>query len=317
MYTVTVQLQDGTSLHHDLKDGGAVVVGRTRQSDFVIESDHAVSSRHLRLSDDGGQLYVEDLGSTNGSYLESERLEPGRLYPLSAEQPLYIGASLLTVAAELSWEKTRIGGPTYKPKFVGVLYTDIVQSTAMTARLGQERALAVLEWHNQMFRERFKKFAGRETKFTGDGFEAVFASVNDALSCAASCQRALARRNYEDTSGLVLDVRMGINGGEAPTSGKKVFGMPLILAARVMSEASAAQIFVPDHVMGIVAGSLWRFAPLGQRQLKGLEHPVALSEVLWRADPNLLSQPEVFTPQSANGKEPGKAGRRRPTQPIQ
>ncbi len=321
MYTLTIRLQDGqTSLRHDLKDETSLIVGRTRQSDLIVESDHAISSRHVRIGDESGSLFIEDLGSTNGTWIEGEKLEPGRRYPLAINQAVLIGTSELTVSPEFSFERTRVGGPTYKPKFVGVLYTDIVQSTAMTRRLGDERAMTLLGWHNQMFRERFKKYNAigkKESKFTGDGFEAVFNSVNDALACAASCQRALARRNHDDPTGFVLEVRMGINGGEAPSSGQRVYGMPLILAARVMSEAGAGQIFVPAHVMGIVAGSLWRFTPIGERRLKGLDEPMPLHEVNWRADPNAFTQPEALA--SANGAEPAPArgGRARATEAIE
>jgi class 3 adenylate cyclase len=323
VYTITLKLQDGQNeLKHDLKDGQCLVVGRTKLSDFAIEDDHAISSRHLRICDAGG-LQIEDLGSTNGTWLESEKLVPGQQYPLPLHQEVQLGTSLLTVTPTLSLDQTRVGAPTFKPKFVGVLYTDIVQSTVMTRRLGDERAMEMLAWHNQMFRERFRKFNAigkRESKFTGDGFEAVFNSVNDALACAASCQRALARRNHDDSTGFHLDVRMGINGGEAPSSGQRVYGMPLILAARVMSEAVAAQVLVPAHVMGIVAGSLWRFTPVGDRRLKGLEEPMPLFEVNWRADPNLMGGLDLLAHASDNGQNAGtppRGGRGRATEAIQ
>jgi len=320
VYTIKIRLEDGqTSLEHDLKDGGSLVVGRTRQSDLVVETDHAISSRHLRVGADGASLYIEDLGSTNGTWMEAEKLEPGRRYPLELNRPVLIGTSELRVSPELSWERTRVGGPIYKPKFVGVLYTDIVQSTVMTRRLGDERALSLLEWHNGMFRERFKRYNAigkKESKFTGDGFEAVFNSVNDALACAASCQRALRDRNRDDSSGFVLDVRMGINGGEAPSSGQRVYGMPLILAARVMAEAGAAQILVPEHVKGIVAGSLWRFIPAGERQLKGLDEPMTLYEVNWHKDPNASTDPELLARANGGERAPLKGGKARATEAI-
>jgi class 3 adenylate cyclase len=300
--------------------GGQCVIGRVaRRSDLVIV-DQAVSGEHVRISEEAGELTIEDLQSRNGTYLDAERLVPGKRYPLRLDQPVYIGASLLLVTMEQSWEVTRIGAPAYKPKFVGVLYTDMVQSTAMTARLGQDRALALLEWHNQTLRDRFKKFGGRETKFTGDGFEAIFSSVSDALSCAASCQRALARRNHEDSTGLALEVRMGINGGEAPASGRRVYGMPLILSARVMNQAKAGQILVTSHVPGIVAGSLWRFTSVGMHSLKGLDRPVELFEVDWHDDPNLKASADLINAVKLNGQAPAPQGGRRqpiPTAPIE
>jgi class 3 adenylate cyclase len=295
MITVMVRQADGRSVSRELRNGQCVVGRAARQSDLVVE-DQAVSKAHLRISEERGELFVEDLESSNGTFLESERLLAGRKYPLQSGQAVYVGASLLTVSGEQSWEMTSIGAQVYKPRFVGVLYTDIVNSTVMTRRLGPEKGTALLEWHNQMFRERFKRYGGRETKFTGDGFEAVFPSVSDALGCAASSQRELARRNQQDASGFRLEVRMGVNGGEAPAAGRQIYGMPLILAARVMARASAAQVLVPQHVAGIVAGSLWHFEPIGAHDLKGLDEPVELLEFLWKLDPNVQAPPAPAQP---------------------
>ncbi|MHB8575519.1 MAG: adenylate/guanylate cyclase domain-containing protein, partial [Dehalococcoidia bacterium] len=230
---------------------------------------------------------------SNGTRIGAETLMPGQQYPLAVDQDVDIGASLLTVTAERSWDMTRVNTPVYKPKFVGVLYTDIVNSTIMTARLGPEGGTTLLEWHNKTLRDRFKRYGGRETKFTGDGFEVVFNSVTDALGCSAACQRALARRNQQDPHGWKLEVRMGVNGGEAPSSGKRVYGMPLIIAARVMSVAGAEQVWVPAHVAGIVAGSLLQFTPIGARDLKGIEQPMELLDFRWQLDPSVQSPLDV------------------------
>jgi class 3 adenylate cyclase len=292
MYTITVQLPDTKAVSTELRNGRCVIGRLASRSDLVV-NDPWVSSAHLLITEKDGELTVEDLGSSNGTFMEGEKLPPHEPRPLTPDQSVNIGSSLLTISEQNSWEMTRVSAPVYKPRYVGVLYTDIVNSTVMTAKLGPERGTELLEWHNQMFRERFKRYGGRESKFTGDGFEAVFTSVTDALGCAAACQRALARRNQQDPRGFKLEVRMGVNGGEAPASGKRVFGMPLILAARVMALANAAQVLVPAHVAGITAGSLLPFTPIGPRQLKGLEDPVELMEFLWQQDPSVQTPEEL------------------------
>lgn len=290
MFTITVRQPDGTFVSHDLGEG-CCIVGRVSGRCDLVVNDPEVSRAHVAVCVEGDALTIEDMDSANGTYLDregsAEPLTARRRYPLQLDQEVSVGASLLTVTAQQNWEQTQVESPVYKPRYVGVLYTDIVGSTAMTARLGPERATELLEWHNQTFRERFKRFGGRETKFTGDGFEAIFASVSEALGCAAACQRALARRNLQDATGLRLEVHMGVNGGEAPSMRKRVYGMPLILAARAMAQASAAQVFVPSHVPGIVAGSLLQFRSAGMHELKGLDEPLELFEFLWQLDPNL------------------------------
>lgn len=58
-----------------------ITVGRASLCDFPLEDDF-ISSRHLRISQQDGNYIVEDLGSTNGSWVEGERLsQPVRIKP--------------------------------------------------------------------------------------------------------------------------------------------------------------------------------------------------------------------------------------------
>jgi pSer/pThr/pTyr-binding forkhead associated (FHA) protein len=51
----------------------SATIGRSPQTDIPIE-DQFASGRHARIYERGGQLYVEDMGSTNGTYLNGRRL---------------------------------------------------------------------------------------------------------------------------------------------------------------------------------------------------------------------------------------------------
>ena len=55
----------------------AVTIGRSAECDLQVE-DTYLSSRHARLSNDNGDLTIEDLGSTNGTYVNQELIH-GRL----------------------------------------------------------------------------------------------------------------------------------------------------------------------------------------------------------------------------------------------
>ncbi len=50
-----------------------ILIGRADDSTLVLTDDFA-SSRHARLTNRGGQWYVEDLGSTNGTYLNRKKV---------------------------------------------------------------------------------------------------------------------------------------------------------------------------------------------------------------------------------------------------
>ena len=57
-----------------------VLVGRHPQCDARLESDW-VSVRHCMLTEDAGDIVVRDLGSTNGTWINGQRVEHGRLRP--------------------------------------------------------------------------------------------------------------------------------------------------------------------------------------------------------------------------------------------
>lgn len=53
--------------------GSGVLLGRNPECSLVLDDDFA-SGRHARIFEENGQWYVEDLGSTNGTYLGGQRL---------------------------------------------------------------------------------------------------------------------------------------------------------------------------------------------------------------------------------------------------
>jgi hypothetical protein len=69
---------------------GDIVLGRGEQADIRLEDPFA-SSRHARVFEQGGTVIVEDLGSTNGTYLNEELLETPR--PLHPDDRVRIGDS--------------------------------------------------------------------------------------------------------------------------------------------------------------------------------------------------------------------------------
>jgi hypothetical protein len=69
-----------------------ILIGRADDSTLVLTDDFA-SSRHARLTNRGGQWYVEDLGSTNGTYLDQQRVQGPLL--VSPGQPIRIGQTAM------------------------------------------------------------------------------------------------------------------------------------------------------------------------------------------------------------------------------
>lgn len=69
-----------------------ITIGRAEDSTLVITDDYA-SARHARLVPRGGQWYIEDLGSTNGTYLDRSKITGPTPVPLGV--PIRIGRTSL------------------------------------------------------------------------------------------------------------------------------------------------------------------------------------------------------------------------------
>ncbi len=75
-------------------EGAQITMGRAPDSTIVIDDDYA-SSRHARLYESEGAWVVEDLGSTNGTWLDRTRLTTPTVLPVGA--PLRVGRTTLVI----------------------------------------------------------------------------------------------------------------------------------------------------------------------------------------------------------------------------
>jgi hypothetical protein len=72
-------LEEGTDFE---LDSAQVTIGRGRQNDIALPNDDYASARHARFEPRQDGVWIQDLGSTNGTYLNGARLErPRRLTP--------------------------------------------------------------------------------------------------------------------------------------------------------------------------------------------------------------------------------------------
>ncbi|MDQ1617310.1 MAG: hypothetical protein QOJ60_3249 [Actinomycetota bacterium] len=85
MLVVTQGALSGTSIR--LADA-PVTLGRSQDSTIVLDDDY-VSSRHARLFQQDGQWMVEDMGSTNGTYLDRSKVNGPT--PVKIGMPIRIG----------------------------------------------------------------------------------------------------------------------------------------------------------------------------------------------------------------------------------
>lgn len=145
-----------------------------------------------------------------------------------------------------------------------ILFTDIVDSTAMLARVGDTAWRRILLDHNDLMRSELDRFRGREIVTTGDGFLALFDGAARAVRCAAEMTDAV--------RGLGIQIRAGLHTGEVALAGGNARGVAVHAAARVAALAGPGEVLVSGTTRDLLDGSGGlSFEDRGTRELKGLE----------------------------------------------
>jgi pimeloyl-ACP methyl ester carboxylesterase/class 3 adenylate cyclase len=143
-----------------------------------------------------------------------------------------------------------------------VVFTDIVDSTATAAGLGDRRWREILDAHDRLAVRLVERHGGRVVKTTGDGLLATFDGPARAVRCARLLCHELSRQG--------MMIRAGVHTGEIELRGNDVGGIAVHIGARVEAAAGPGEVLVTRTVKDLVAGSGIVFADRGSRALKGV-----------------------------------------------
>jgi class 3 adenylate cyclase len=143
-----------------------------------------------------------------------------------------------------------------------LLFTDIVDSTTLAARMGDRRWRDLLDQHHALMRVQLERFGGREVSTTGDGFFASFDRPVAAVRCAAAAVDAM--------PSLGLQIRAGVHTGEVEVRGAELGGLAVHIAARVAALAGGGEVMVSSTVKDLLAGGDLGFEERGEHELKGV-----------------------------------------------
>ncbi len=121
---------------------------------------------------------------------------------------------------------------------------------------------------------------GRMVKLMGDGALTEFASVVDALLCAAAVQQGMAERNAEVPEKRRIAFRIGINLGDVIVEGEDIYGGGVNVAARLESLAEPGGICLSGTAYDTAHDKLdLEFESLGEQQVKNLDQAVRVYRV--------------------------------------
>lgn len=148
-------------------------------------------------------------------------------------------------------------------RFLGtVLFTDVVGSTELLARIGDAEYRALRATHQREVRLEVEQGGGRLVNVTGDGTFSVFDGPTHAVRCADAIRKAAGK--------LGIAVRSGVHTGELERTARDFTGLTVHIGARVGAMATADEVLVSRTVFDLTAGSGLAFVERGERTLKGV-----------------------------------------------
>ena len=156
-----------------------------------------------------------------------------------------------------------------------IAVTDIVGSTDLSARLGDEQWSKVLARHDRIVRDHVDMAGGHVLKHLGDGFLTAFASSGAALTGLRAAQAAVGADDAEPA----IAIRIGIHAGEPVEQGDDVFGLQVNIAARISALAGANEILVSSVVRDLSPPGQFRFGEPRSVELKGVPGEIILYRV--------------------------------------
>ncbi len=188
-----------------------------------------------------------------------------------------------------------------------VVFADLVASTALYERLGDEIAGRFVAGLTGKISAVFTLHSGRVVKLLGDGVFAVFARESDALAACVSLQQGLnAQPLYPRDGSDPVGLQIGLEAGEIVEIDGDCYGDAVNSAARLASLAGAGQIMTTQRVAAALDSSQQgALRALGAMHLRGKSQPVEVFRVEWMAgqeleattmsaSPSLVAQDKVL-----------------------
>jgi class 3 adenylate cyclase len=261
---------------HEIAGATAEDLARAHAADVGIQQQYGVEYHKYWFNAQTGKIFclcsAPNAEAAVSVHRNSHGLTASRIIEVDPDMAdgFLGGTPVNPVGAALSPESS---AGEYDPGIRTVMFTDIVGSTAITQRLGDEAAMLVVNAHDRIVRGALGEFRGREIKHTGDGIMACFASAASAVRCANRIQLGM-REHSASSPDMPMQVRIGLAAGEPVEQNQDLFGATVQLAARLCASAEPEQSLASNVLAELCIGKGLQFEDRGELQLKGFAQAV-------------------------------------------
>jgi class 3 adenylate cyclase len=167
-----------------------------------------------------------------------------------------------------------------------VVFADLVGSTGIFERLGDETAGRFVTQLTGALAKTFEQHSGRVVKLLGDGIFTVFQTESDAVAACVAIQVRLKEKPvYPGGSGHAVQMQMGVESGEVVEIDGDCYGDAVNSAARLADLAGADQILTTARVRDAVpAFQQAQMRSLGPMYLRGKQEVTEVFRVEWNEE---------------------------------
>jgi class 3 adenylate cyclase len=167
-----------------------------------------------------------------------------------------------------------------------VVFADMVGSTGIFERLGDETAGRFVTQLTTALSKTFEQHSGRVVKLLGDGLLVVFPAEGDALAACVSIQQRLQEEPVRaGGEGSPVQMQMGVEAGDVVEIDGDCYGDAVNSAARLADLAGAEQILTTQRVRDALAPlQQAQLRSLGPMYLRGRSEVTDVFRVEWQGD---------------------------------
>lgn len=195
--------------------------------------------------------------------------------------------------------------PSLERKLAAILYADVADYSRLTG-LDEEGTHRSLSNCLDLMSLLVERYQGRVVHFAGDAILAEFATVSNALGCAATMQQDLAVLNADFADERKLQFRIGVNLGEVIVDRNDIYGDGVNVAARLESLAEPGGICLSGSVFDAIGHQLpLEYSFLGERQVKNIDKPVRAYQASLKPGVR-LEPPQAMASATRQSVHPGR-----------
>ena len=265
---------------HTVPGATADDLRKAHAADVAVQGKYGVDYRKYWLNEKCGKVFcLVEAPSAEAAMLvhrEAHGLEAEKIIEVDPDMAdSFLGNTGIDSAGSALFPGTQQRDTAVR----SVLFTDIVGSTELAQRLGDDVAFELVNTHDVIVRAAVVEFGGSVIKHTGDGIMAVFLSPVQAVKSACRIQTAVNALIPEEGR-PDFKVRIGAAAGEPIERDNDFFGSTVNLAARLCAHAAPGSVLVTNGIAELCLGKGMQFAEVKRASLKGFDEEIRTREVM-------------------------------------